>query len=73
MPAQHLSLPPSIEDFEALASRAFAALPPEVRHACGGLALRVTDFAPDEMLDEMGIEDPFELTGLYDGIALTER
>jgi predicted Zn-dependent protease with MMP-like domain len=73
MPAQHLSLPPSIEDFEALASRAFAALPPEVRRVCGGLALRVTDFAPDEMLDEMGIEDPFELTGLYDGIALTER
>ena len=67
------ALPPSLEDFERLARRAFAGLPPEVRRACGDLALRVADFAPDEVLDEMGIDDPFELTGLYDGIALTER
>ena len=25
------------------------------------------------MLDEMGIEDPFELTGLYDGTPLPEK
>jgi predicted Zn-dependent protease with MMP-like domain len=74
MPADRLSLPaPSLADFERLAHRAFASLPAEVRRACADLALRVADFAPDEVLDEMGIEDPFELTGLYDGIALTER
>jgi predicted Zn-dependent protease with MMP-like domain len=66
-------LPPSLEDFERLAGRAFASLPMQVRRACRELALRVADFAPDEVLDEMGIEDAFELTGLYDGIALTER
>jgi predicted Zn-dependent protease with MMP-like domain len=64
---------PSLEDIESLARDALAGLPQEVRRACAGLALRVADFAPDEVLDEMGIEDPFELTGLYDGIALTER
>ncbi len=37
------------------------------------MALRVEEFAPDEMLDELGIEDAFELTGLYDGIPLTEK
>jgi predicted Zn-dependent protease with MMP-like domain len=74
MPADALSAPaPSLEDFEDVASRAFAALPAEVRRACAGLALRIADFAPDEILDEMEIEDPYELTGLYDGIALTER
>ena len=66
-------IPPSLEDIEALADRAFAELPADVRHACQGLALRVADFASDDVLDELGIEDPFELTGLYDGIALTER
>jgi predicted Zn-dependent protease with MMP-like domain len=25
------------------------------------------------VLAEMGLEDPYELTGLYDGVALTER
>jgi predicted Zn-dependent protease with MMP-like domain len=67
------SLAPSLADFEALAAQAFAALPPEVRRACAELLVRVDDFAPDDILDEMEIEDPYELTGLYDGIALTER
>src|SRR6476620_1318254 len=64
---------PSLADFEALARRAFAAVPVEVRRACAELLVRVDDFAPDEVLDEMEIEDPYELTGLYEGIALTER
>ncbi len=66
-------LAPSLADMERLADRAFAALPDEVRAACAGLAIRVVDFASDEILREMEIEDPFELTGLYDGIALTEK
>jgi predicted Zn-dependent protease with MMP-like domain len=73
MPDQLSAPAPSLEDFERLARRAFAALPAEVRRACADLALRVADFADDALLDEMGIEDPYELTGLYDGIALAER
>lgn len=64
---------PSLGDFERLAAEAFAGLPDAVRAACAGLALRVVDFPPDEVLDELGIDDPYELTGLYDGIALSER
>ena len=33
----------------------------------------MTDFAPDSVLDQMGIEDAYELTGLYDGTPLTEK
>jgi predicted Zn-dependent protease with MMP-like domain len=64
---------PSLEDFERLMQRAFDSLPAAVRRACSDLALRVEDFPPDEVLDDLGIEDPYELTGLYDGTALTER
>ena len=64
---------PSLATIEALARRAFARLPDEVREACAGLAIRVVEFAEDDVLDDLGIEDPFELTGLYDGIPLTER
>ena len=42
----------------------------KIRHE---VALRVEDFAPDDILDEMEIEDAFQLTGLYDGVPLTER
>lgn len=74
MPDNRFTLPaPSLEDFERLVILAFEALPQEVREVCADLALRVADFAPDSLLDEMEIEDPFELTGLYEGIALTER
>jgi predicted Zn-dependent protease with MMP-like domain len=64
---------PSLADLERLAGAAFEGLPEEVRRACGPLMIRVEDFAPDEVLDDLGIEDPFELTGLYDGVALTEK
>jgi predicted Zn-dependent protease with MMP-like domain len=64
---------PSLADLDALARGAFAALPAKVRRACDDLLIRVADFADDEVLDEMGIEDPYELTGLYDGAALTDR
>jgi predicted Zn-dependent protease with MMP-like domain len=35
--------------------------------------IRIEDFADDSILDEMGIEDPFELSGLYVGVDLTQR
>lgn len=74
MTADALSaLAPSIEDFERLAARAFAGLPAEVRRACAELLIRVEDFAPDDVLDDLEIEDAYELTGLYEGVALTGR
>ena len=64
---------PSLAEFDNLAKAAFANLPPEVRTACADLMIRTVDFAPEDLLAEMEIEDPFELTGLYDGIALTQK
>ncbi|CAN5646072.1 metallopeptidase family protein [soil metagenome] len=66
-------LPPSLADFERLAEAGWAGLPPEMRAACAGLAVRVEDFAPEAVLADLGMEDPFELTGLYEGTALTLR
>ena len=39
----------------------------------GDVVFRVDDFPPDEVLDELGIEDPFGLTGLYQGVDLARR
>jgi predicted Zn-dependent protease with MMP-like domain len=64
---------PDEEVIETLARAALAALPPQFRTAAGALVLRIVDFAPDAVLDAMQIEDAFELTGLYDGIPLTEK
>ncbi len=64
---------PDLELIEELAQAAIAALPAPFRAAAGQVALRVADFAADEVIEEMGLTDPFELTGLYDGVPLTEK
>jgi predicted Zn-dependent protease with MMP-like domain len=64
---------PSLEDFDALAREAFDALPQNFRSLCGDLLIHVAEFADDEVLDDMEIEDPFELTGLFEGVDIASR
>jgi predicted Zn-dependent protease with MMP-like domain len=64
---------PSLEDMAELAERAFAGLPEGFRKLAGEVVFRVDDFPTDEVLDELGIEDPFGLTGLYQGVDLSRR
>ncbi|MEK7265924.1 MAG: metallopeptidase family protein [Pseudomonadota bacterium] len=64
---------PSLEEFSALASEAFGALPEAFRALCGDVIVHVADFAEDDILSDFGIDDPFELTGLYEGVDLTRR
>lgn len=65
--------PPSPEEFEMLARAALSRLPAEFAAHIGDVVLIVEEFADDETLAAMGIEDPFELTGLFEGIGLTEQ
>jgi len=64
---------PSLEEFDALAHEAYLALPAPFRAMCGDVVIHVADFADNEILDEMGFDDPFELTGLYEGVDVTRR
>ena len=64
---------PSPAEFEAAARAVLARLPDVFRRELDGVVLRIEEFATDEQLDALGIEDPYDLTGLYEGVALTER
>jgi predicted Zn-dependent protease with MMP-like domain len=64
---------PSLIDLEILAGAVFRALPRKFRDLCEGLVIRVDDFATDEVLDDMEIEDPFALMGLFQGVGLPFR
>ena len=64
---------PSLDDFAALAEAALAALPQPFRRLAGEVRMRVADFADEDLLEEMGIADPFELTGVYHGRDLAHR
>lgn len=64
---------PSLDDFDTLAQRAWRDLPESFRALAGDVVFRIEDFADQELLAELEIDDPFELTGLYSGIELTQQ
>jgi predicted Zn-dependent protease with MMP-like domain len=65
--------PPSLDDMADLARASWDALPAAFRALAGDVIFRIEDFADQETLAEMEIEDPFELTGLYVGLDVNER
>ena len=56
-----------------LAEATIATLPEPFRSAATLVALRVQDFADPAILDALDIDNPYDLTGLYDGVPLTEK
>ena len=64
---------PTLAAFEAMAIEAFRRLPAPFRGLCEDLVIRVEDFATDEVLDHMGIDDEYDLLGLFQGIGLPFR
>ncbi|MBV0892489.1 metallopeptidase family protein [Paracoccus sp. Z118] len=64
---------PSIDEIDAMARQVFDTLPAEFAPHAQGVVLKVEELADDDVLDELQIDDPLELTGLYDGIPLTEK
>jgi predicted Zn-dependent protease with MMP-like domain len=59
--------------FERHVADALASIPREFRDAMQNIAIVVEDEPAPELLDEMNIEPPDTLLGLYTGTPLTER
>ena len=70
---RRFGLPPSAEEIEALALAALARLPVRFRDHLGEVAVLIEDFADAETLADLGIEDPFELTGVYEGVPVGDK
>jgi predicted Zn-dependent protease with MMP-like domain len=60
--------PPSADDIERIGRAVLAELPEPFRSHVGAVVIRVQDFADEATLEQMGIESPFDLLGLYHGI-----
>ena len=58
---------PTLGEIETIARDALERLPEPFAGHLRGVVLRVEDFASEDLLDQLDIEDPFELTGLYSG------
>jgi predicted Zn-dependent protease with MMP-like domain len=64
---------PTLDDFEALAAEAYARLPETFRQLSKDIVIRVADYAEDDVLKSLDIEDPLELMGLYHGVSLDKK
>ena len=64
---------PNLAELASLADAAMQRLPESFKAAVEGVIIRVEDFPDDETMEEMELETPFELLGLYRGIELGRR
>ena len=65
--------PPSLDDLEAMARRAYDSIPTHLRQHAKDVVVRVVDFPDDETLDDLGLDTPFDLLGLYRGVSLDKK
>ncbi|MEE8099538.1 MAG: metallopeptidase family protein [Hyphomicrobium sp.] len=56
-----------------MAAAAWERLPAEFREKAGDVLVRVEEFATEEVLQALGIENPLELSGLYHGVSLDKK
>jgi predicted Zn-dependent protease with MMP-like domain len=73
-PAERLSgQVPSAEDIEAIAKRTLAGLPSPFRESLGDIVLLVEEVTDPTTARSLGLRDPMQLSGLYQGIPLNQQ
>jgi predicted Zn-dependent protease with MMP-like domain len=71
--ARRFDQPPSAEEIEAIARNAMERLPEPFASHLQHVVVQIEDYAGDALLAELGIEHPLDLTGIYEGIPISQR
>ncbi|HYD29906.1 MAG TPA: metallopeptidase family protein [Azospirillaceae bacterium] len=72
-PAPAITIPPTLDDLQALGEAALAIIPDELRRHVGNVLIRVDEFPDEETERDMELESPFDILGLYRGIGMPYR
>lgn len=64
---------PSAQEFERLALQAFARIPAPFADHLAGIVVQIEEFADEETLAALGLDDAWKLSGLYHGRPLSEQ
>jgi predicted Zn-dependent protease with MMP-like domain len=65
--------PPSLDDLDSIAREALATVPDELFQHCREVVIRVEELPDEETIKELELESPFDLLGLYRGVALHRK
>jgi acetylglutamate kinase len=72
-PLVRFGLPPSAEEIADMADQALAAIPDRLRAHVQGVAILIEEVADDETLAALGIDNAWDLTGLYRGVPIGQK
>ena len=64
---------PSNADIDAIARRTFAAFPPPFADSLREIVLLVEEVADPDTARKLGLSDPMQLSGLYEGVSLNRQ
>lgn len=64
---------PTLGDLEIMAGHAFNAMPRDLTRHVDDVLIRVEDFPDPQTERELNLESPFDLLGLYHGVALGDK
>ncbi len=70
---KRFDIAPSLADIDALARRALRTIPAELRVFARDVVIQVVEFPDDDIVREMGLDSPFELSGLYSGVPFGDK
>ena len=63
---------PSAADIESIADQEYRRIPAFMREKVDPVMIRVVDFPSDEVQEEMELDSPYDLLGLYQGVSLDQ-
>lgn len=66
-------LSPSLDELESIAMEAYAHLPEDFRTLTGEIIIQIAEFPDDNISEELALESPFDLLGLFEGRGIAER
>jgi len=64
---------PDLDAFEAMGRAAFVGIPERLRRLLSDVVIRVEDFPDAETAEEMGLDSPYDLLGLYRGVSIGHK
>ncbi len=65
--------PPTLGELDAMARSALELLPDALQQFAKDVVVQVVDFPDDDVCEDLNLETPFDILGLYQGVSLNEK
>ena len=64
---------PGAAEIDEIAARAYETIPAELRDHVTNVVIRIEEYPDEQTLADLGVESPYDLLGLYQGVDLTQK